>query len=255
VPLPANSAYLLFVAAGSPALGEEGFAPAGSIFELAAIRNEIDFKSSTDFLLIVWGQWRERHAKALLALAVERGFAYWVGLATYFHGWAQAGTTNASAGIAEMRRGLAACQTTGAQAYVPYNLAQLGDMCRIAEAPLLGRELLNEAMAQLNQTEARYCESELLCIDGELRLSMPQPDAPEAIILFRRAIEIARRQNAKTTELRATTRLARLMADSGDRRKAHNLLAQTYEWFTEGFDTWYLVEARALLNELAGSAT
>jgi predicted ATPase len=197
----------------------------------------------------------ERHAKALLALAVERGFAYWVGLATYFQGWARAGTTDVSAGIAEMRRGLAACQTTGAQAYVPYNLALLADTCRIAGDPLLGRELLNEALAQLDQTEARYCESELLCIDGELRLSMPQADLPEAVRLFRRAIEIARRKNARTTELRATTHLAQLMADSGDRREAYNLLAPAYAWFTEGFDTRYLVDAKALLNELAKEAT
>jgi predicted ATPase len=193
-----------------------------------------------------------RYSKALLGVAVERGFAYWAGLATYFQGWAQARTTDITAGIAEMRRGLAACQSTGAHAYVPYNLALLADMCRVANDPLLARALLDEALAQLGQTGARYCESELLCIDGELRLSMPQPDPGGAEVFFCRAIDLARQQNAKMTELRAATCLARLWAERGERRQGYVLLAPVYDWFTEGFDTRHVAEAKLLIDDLTG---
>jgi predicted ATPase len=192
-----------------------------------------------------------RNAASLLKLAVERGFTYWAGLATYFQGWAQAGIADIVAGIAEMRRGLAECQTTGAQAYVPYNLALLADTCRMANDPLRGRELLNEALALLSRTGARYCESELLCIDGELRLSMPQPDRTGAEESFLQAVELARQRNARTTELRAATCLARIWSERGKRREAHDLLAPVYGWFTEGFETRYFKEAQNLINGLA----
>jgi predicted ATPase/class 3 adenylate cyclase len=190
------------------------------------------------------------HVKALLALAVERDFAYWAGLATYFLGWTHSKAGDIAVGSAEMRQGLAACQSTGAQAYVPYNLALLADARRRAHDPLQGRTLLNEALDLLAQTGARYCEAELLCIDGELRLAMPQPDRPGAEDSFRRAIEIAHRQRAKMVELRATVCLSQLWTDGGRRREAYDLLAPIYGWFTEGFNTHHLVEAKTLIDAL-----
>jgi predicted ATPase len=191
-----------------------------------------------------------RHAEALLAVAAEQNFAYWAGLGTYFRGWARARAGEMTAGIEEMRRGLAACQSTGAQAYVPYNLALLADMCRLADDAPLGRKLLDEALDRLGQTDARYCEAELLRIDGELRLAMSRPDQDGAEASFRRAIEVARRQDAKAAELRAAMSLARLWAEGGKRRRAHGLLAPIYGWFTEGFGTKHLVEAKHLIDSL-----
>ncbi len=150
-----------------------------------------------------------KHAEALRALAVEQNFAYWAGLGTYFQGWAQAVAGDVAGGIAEMRRGLAACQTTGAQAYVPYNLALLADMYRSAGDTLQARKLLDDALHRLGQTDARYCEAELLCIDGELKLAMSPDDHDDAEATFRRAIELARKQQAKAVELRAAICLAR----------------------------------------------
>jgi len=154
-------------------------------------------------------------------------------------------------GIAEMRRGLAACQTTGAQAYVPYNLALLADMYRSAGDTLQARKLLDDALNRLAQTDARYCEAELLCIDGELKLAMSPDDHDDAEATFRRAIELARKQQAKAVELRAAICLARAWASQGKRREARGLLTPIHGWFTEGFETAYLAEAKLLLSTLA----
>jgi predicted ATPase len=191
-----------------------------------------------------------RHAQGLLAVAIEQEFAYWIGLGMYFRGWALAWAGEIAAGIAEMRRALIACQSTGAQAYVPYNMALLADMCRRADDAPQARKLLDEALERLGRTDARYCEAELLRIDGELRLAMSRPDRDGAESSFRRAIEIAHRQDARTAELRAARSLARVWADRGQRRQAHDLLVPIYGWFTEGFDTADLQDAKALLDEL-----
>jgi predicted ATPase len=192
-----------------------------------------------------------RHAEALLGVAVGQGFAYWAGLGTYFRGWAKAAAGTMAAGIEEMRQALAACRTTGAQAYVPYNVALLADMHRRAGDVAEGRTMLDEALDHLRQTDARYCEAELLRIDGELRLAMVRPDRDGAEASFRRAIEIAHRQDAKSVELQAAISLARLWAGAGRRQEACDLLIPIHGWFTEGFTTTKLVEAKHLLASLA----
>jgi predicted ATPase len=110
--------------------------------------------------------------------------------------------------------------------------------------------LLDEALARLSRTGARYCEAELLRIDGELRLVLSRPDQGGAEASFQRALEIARRQRARTVELRAAVSLARLWADTGKRRQAHDLLTPIRGWFTEGFAAKDLVEAKDLLDTL-----
>ena len=191
-----------------------------------------------------------KHAEALRALAVEQNFAYWAGLGTYFQGWAQALAGDVAGGVAEMRRGLAACQTTGAQAYVPYNLALLADMYRSVNDTAQARKLLDEALHRLAQTDARYCEAELLSIDGEIKLATSPPDEDGAEEAFLRAIELSHKQQAKTVELRAATCLAQLWVRQGKRAKARELLAPIHRWFTEGSDTTYLVQAKRMLEDL-----
>jgi predicted ATPase len=192
-----------------------------------------------------------KHAAALRELAVEQNFAYWAGLGTYFQGWAQALVGDVAGGIAEMRRGLAACQTTGAQAYVPYNLALLADLYRSVNDTAQARKLLDEALHRLAQTEARYCEAELLSIDGELKLAMSPADDDGAEESFQRAIAMSRKQQAKAVELRATICLAQLWARQGKKARARDRLAPLYAWFSEGFSTAYLVQAKGLLDTLA----
>ena len=110
---------------------------------------------------------------------------------------------------------------------------------------------VNEALAQVERTGERWYEAELRRIKGELVLSLPTPDQPAAEACFREAIEIALAQEAKSWELRAAMSLARLWAEQDQRRRAGHLLAPVYGWFTEGFATRDLKDARALLDQLS----
>jgi predicted ATPase len=110
--------------------------------------------------------------------------------------------------------------------------------------------VLDEALTQVNQMEARYYEAELHRLRGALLLQQSLDNQAEAEGCFRHALGIARHQQAKSFELRAATSLAQLWHQQGKRQKAHDLLAPVYGWFTEGFDTFDLQDAKALLNAL-----
>jgi predicted ATPase len=125
------------------------------------------------------------------------------------------------------------------QAYA--GLGQFDDACRRIE----------EAITAVEATEERWWEAEVHRIAGEIALKSQQPDAAKAEAYFERALTVARQQQAKSWELRAAMSMARLWRDQGKRDEAHNLLAPVYGWFTEGFDTRDLKEAKALLEELA----
>jgi predicted ATPase len=110
---------------------------------------------------------------------------------------------------------------------------------------------ISEAMTQIGTTEERWCEAEVNRIAGEIELMSPQPDAAKAKAYFERARAVACQQQAKSWELRAAMSLARLWRSQGKVSEARELLALVYGWFTEGFDTRDLKEAKALLEELA----
>jgi predicted ATPase len=107
-------------------------------------------------------------------------------------------------------------------------------------------------MTAVETTEERWCEAEINRIAGEIALKSPEPDVAKAEAYFERALAAARQQQAKSWELRAAMSMARLWRDQGKRDEARKLLAPVYGWFTEGFDTRDLKEAKALLNELVG---
>jgi len=111
---------------------------------------------------------------------------------------------------------------------------------------------LTEALATADEYEIRHYEAEMHRLKGELLLRQDDSKLMEAQSCFERAIEIARKQSAKSLELRATMSLARLFAKQGRRDEARAMLAEIYGWFTEGFDTADLRDARTLLDELAG---
>ena len=110
---------------------------------------------------------------------------------------------------------------------------------------------ISEAMTAVETTKERWCEAEVNRIAGEIALKSPEPDAAKAEAYFERALAVARKQQAKSWELRAAMSMARLWRDQGKRDEARELLAPVYGWFTEGFDTRDLKEAKALLEELA----
>jgi predicted ATPase len=114
-----------------------------------------------------------------------------------------------------------------------------------------GRRMISDALDAIEEGGQRYYEAETYRFMGELHLQGANREAELAVVCFRRALDIARSQQAKSWELRATMSLAQLWRDQGRRAEAHDLLAPMYGWFTEGFNTADLKEAKALLDELA----
>jgi class 3 adenylate cyclase/predicted ATPase len=191
-------------------------------------------------------------AERVIALSTEHGFIQFVADATALGGWAMAKQGYHEEGLARMREGLAACQAIGEELFRPYFL------CLLAEAYLGtgrladGLVIVKEAVVAAEEHEDRHFEAEIHRLKGELLLKQDDSNAAEAQRCFRKGIEIARRKSARSLELRATISLARLLASQGHRDEARTMLAEIYGWFTEGFDTADLKDAKALLEELNG---
>jgi predicted ATPase len=133
----------------------------------------------------------------------------------------------------------------------PHGLSLLAEAYARAGQPEAGLQAVAEALTQVEATEERWCEAELHRLQGTLRLQLASAEADKAEACFQRALDVARRQQAKALELRAALHLSRLWQRQGKRQEAHDLLAPIYGWFTEGFDTADLQEAKALLEELS----
>jgi predicted ATPase len=173
-------------------------------------------------------------------------------MATTLRGWAMAEQGRNEEGIVQIQEGLAASRTTGAELFMTSYLGWLVEACLVAGRFDDGLNAVAEAQSIADRSEVRVHEAETHRLKGELLLKQDQSNAPEAQRCFERAIETARRQSAKSLELRATTSLARLLAKQGRRDEARAMLGEIYGWFTEGFDTADLKDAKALLDELAG---
>ena len=170
-------------------------------------------------------------------------------------GWALAARGHGEEGITQIRQALAADRSTGATRDRPYNLALLAEASAQGGQTTEGLEALAEALALLATSGVRWWEAELHRLRGETSLLQRSDRAPaamgEAEACFQQALDIARRQQAKSLELRAAMSLSRLWQQQGKRAEARELLAPIYGWFTEGFDTADLQEAKALLEELS----
>ncbi|MDH3599353.1 MAG: AAA family ATPase [Candidatus Tectomicrobia bacterium] len=188
---------------------------------------------------------RER-AEAAMAICAEQGYAHYLAAATILQGWAQAAQGQDEAGLAQLRQGLAAAQATGAVRTYPSGL--LAERYWKGGQANEGLHLLAETLAVVDKNGERWWAAELLRLKGELLLQQAVPATSQAETCFRQALDIARRQQAKSWELRAAMSLNRLWRRQGKRAEARELLAEVYGWFTEGFDTADLQEAKALLN-------
>jgi predicted ATPase len=191
-------------------------------------------------------QTREQ-AQADVVLATEHKIAFLLAHGTIFLGWALVEEGQTTEGIAQMRRGLAAYRATGAQCERPYLLALLAEAYAKVGQPGEGLLVLSEALSEINEGW-RYGEAELYRLKGELLLGLSADNHAEAETCFQKALEIARRQQARSLELRAAMSLGRLWQRQGKRAAAHELLAAIYGWFSEGFETADLREAKALLK-------
>jgi len=190
-------------------------------------------------------------AEGVIALCVEHGFPSWLAMATSVRGWAMAEQgCNEEEGIAQIEEGLAAARTTGTGLWRPHLLCLLAEAYGKADRLDGGLRALAEALTAAEENENRVYESEIHRLKGELLLRLGDSNAAKAQNCFERAIEIARSQSAKSMELRATVSLTQLLAKRGRREEARKMLAEIYGWFTEGFDTADLKDAKALLDEL-----
>jgi class 3 adenylate cyclase/DNA-binding winged helix-turn-helix (wHTH) protein/predicted ATPase len=199
--------------------------------------------------------WTER----LIAICVEHGFEQYLSWARLLHGWALAAQGQGDEGLDQMTRGLTAYEATGSAISRPYFLALLAEGYGQVGAADEGLRVLAEALAAVQHTGEHMWEAELHRLMGKLRLQARlQHPAPgndllhtaEAEACLHRALAVARRQQAKSLELRAAMSLSRLWRRLGKRTEAYALLAPVYGWFTEGFDTADLQDARALLEAL-----
>jgi predicted ATPase len=184
----------------------------------------------------------------LVAVTNEQGFALWCALGTIFCGWVKVKEGDPAEGISLLRSGSAAYRATGAELYMPYHIALLAAACEIAGQVEEALTLLDDALQTVERTGERWFAAELYRHKGQLLLRQGHAEAAET--LYRKALGIAREQEAKLWELRAAANLARLGRDQGHRREARELLAPVYGWFTEGFDTPDLKDAQALLDAL-----
>ena len=187
-------------------------------------------------------------AETVIALSTEYGFSMFQLLATMVRGWCLAVLGQPEVGIAQLHQGVSLWRSSGAEVGIPFMLTLLADAYGKAGQPEEGLKQLVEAELSMQIRNERVYETELHRIRGELLMSVR--DFAGAENSFREAIAVARRKSAKLFELRAAARLAGLWRDQGKRDKARELLAPVYGWFTEGFETRDLKEAKALLDEL-----
>jgi predicted ATPase len=192
----------------------------------------------------------QEQAEADMVLSRERGFSFFLAHGTILRGWALMAQGRRAEGMTQMHQGLAAWRAMDVVLLLPWDHTMLAEAYGESGQVEEGLRLLAEALATTHQQGAHLWEPELYRVKGELLLRQPAPDVPEAENCFRQAIDIARQQRAKSLELRAATSLGRLWQCQGKDAEARALLAPIYGWFTEGFDTADLREAKGLLDEL-----
>jgi TOMM system kinase/cyclase fusion protein len=193
----------------------------------------------------------QERAEGLLAVSSEQGFAQWAAAGAMMRGWGLAEHGSAEEGMAQMRQGLHAWQGMGIEAGLPYWLSLLAETSTSSQQVADGHRVLAEAFVLVDKNEERWWEAELHRLKGKLLLKQPAPDEHQAETWFQHALTIAHRQQAKSLELRAAMSLSRLWQQQGQRHQAYDLLAPIHGWFTEGFETADLQEAKALLEELS----
>jgi class 3 adenylate cyclase/predicted ATPase len=191
-------------------------------------------------------------ADAAVTRATEQGFPLWAAYGTSLRGWALALQDQDETGLAQLRQGIVASRATGAALFAPFYGTMLADVAAHLGHTADGLQVLAEAYALVEQQEECWWEAEICRLRGVVLLQQLETPQAEAEAWLQRALDVARRQEAKSLELRAAMSLARLWQQHGERAEAYELLAPVYGWFTEGFDTADLQEAKALLEEVGG---
>jgi predicted ATPase len=222
------------------------------------------YRLATASLFVTWLHALRREAQATLEMAeitinlsAEQGFPLWLASGTILRGWALAEQGQTAEGMAQIRQGLSDWRATGAEVCLSYLLALLAETYGKVGQVEDGLAVLAEALTTLEQTGERFWEAELYLLKGKLLLQAEakaealRQAQDEAEKCFWQAIDITRRQEARSLELRAVVSLSRLWQSQGKQVEAKQMLAEIYGWFTEGFETADLQEARTLLEELS----
>jgi predicted ATPase len=202
-------------------------------------------------------QWRREwqvvsdHAETAITVATIQQVALVLAAGPIMRGWALAMQGQGAEGLAQLRQGLDAYRATGAELHRPHFLGMLAEAHSSMGQPEAGLTALSEALVLVETTGERYYEADLYRLQGELLLMQAAPDVARAETCFQQALDIACRQQAKSLELRAAMSLAKLWQSQGKRQDAYDLLAPVYNWFTEGFDTADLQEAKRVLGDLS----
>jgi predicted ATPase len=194
----------------------------------------------------------DERAGQLIAVATEQGFPLYRALGTIYRGWVKVNTGDVAEGISLLRSGSGAYRTTGAESRIPYYIALLAKACDIAGQVDEALSLLDSAMQIAERIGECWFAAELYRHKGQFLLRRGLSEAAQE--LYRRALKIAEEQEAKLWELRAAVSLARLGRQQGRHSEAFDVLRPVYGWFTEGFDTQDLRDAKALLDELSKDA-
>ena len=188
----------------------------------------------------------------LIGLADERGALYWKALGTAERGWLFASTGKASDAVRAITLGITSLRSMErATLYEPNHLQYMAMAYAELGRPDDARRCIDDAIDKVERSNEKWCEAEVNRVAGEVALKSPARDTQKAEKYFERALSVAHQQQAKSWELRAAMSLARLWRSQGKAQQARELLAPVYGWFTEGFDTRDLKEAKALLEELA----
>jgi predicted ATPase len=245
------------------------------MYEVRTLAQELSDPFSLAYALVIMTrlqQWRRdvpatrMWTEALIALSAEHGFGQFLSWGRLLHGWALVAQGQREEGLDQIRQSLTTYEATGAAIWRPYFLSLLAEGYGQVGAADKSLQALDEALAVVRHTGERVWEAELHRLKGELVLQArhhpPEPEGnllhatgytpqtAEAAACFHQALAVARRQQAKSLELRAATSLARLWQQQGKPTEARELLAPIYGWFTEGFDTADLQEAKILLEVL-----
>jgi len=207
----------------------------------------------------IWGSWVEcvagspydirRPAEQAVSLSIEHGFSWWLAYGLIYQGWSMTSLGDLEEGYGLIAKGLALQRATGAVAYRAFPFMLMAEACGKLGRTTEGLNYLTEAEQIIATADDRHHAAGLHHVRGDLLKATGDKVAAERS--YHQALSVARRQSARTLELRAATSLARLWRDQGKRTEARDLLAPIYGWFTEGFDTPVLQDAKALLDELA----
>jgi predicted ATPase len=190
-------------------------------------------------------------AEALMTLARDHGFTQWVSQSMFLRGWVLVEQGQGEEeGMALLRQGMTTVLATGAGVFQSYVLCLLAETCGKIGQIDEGLALVAEALATMQASGRSDLLAEAYRLNGGLFLKQAVPDEAQAVACFHQALDVSRQQQAKSLELRAAMGLARLWQSRDKRQDAYELLAPVYEWFTEGFDTADLKEARVLLDKL-----